>query len=85
MVAEGVEHLGAGQDVEANEHDVVSEQHECSEVVCDHALAKDIVTEVADVVDLGVLHDELVHRDRGDPEKGACQQHCDYAGYPAEN
>lgn len=49
--------------METDKEDVVGEQHESSELVRDSALSEDIVTEVTDISDLRVLHDEFVHGD----------------------
>lgn len=62
MIAEGVEHFGAGEDMEADEEDIVGKQHESSKLVCDLAVPTGIVCEVADVLDLRIPHDELMHR-----------------------
>jgi hypothetical protein len=48
--------------VEADEEDVVGQQHESREFVCDATLSKGVVSKVADVLDLRVLHDEFPHR-----------------------
>lgn len=85
VVGQGVEDLGASENVKADEEDVVGEQHESSELVRKTALAKGIVSKVANISDLRVFHDELVHGDGGDPEKNAGNDHCDYSWYPSEN
>lgn len=85
VVAEGVEHFCTGEDVEADEHDVVGEQHESRELVGDIALAKGVVAKVDNVLDLGVLHDELVHGERGDVKEQAGDDHGDDTGHPAED
>jgi len=61
-VVSDVEDLCSSQDVETNQHDVVGQQHESSKLVCDPALSECVVAKVADVSDLGILHDKLVHR-----------------------
>lgn len=61
VVRQRVEDLCASQDVETDQHDVVEQQHDGCELVRDLALAESVVAEVANVHDLGVLHDELVH------------------------
>lgn len=48
--------------------DVVEQQHDSSEFVGELALAKCVVSKVADVFDLRVFHDEFVHGQRGDVE-----------------
>lgn len=57
MIRECVEYLGAGEDVETDQHNVVGEEHECGEPVGDLRLSEDVVAEVADVMDQRVLHD----------------------------
>jgi hypothetical protein len=54
-------------------------------VIGDPALAKGEVSEVADILDGGVLHDELVHRERGDVEEDSRDEHGDDARYPSKN
>lgn len=61
MIGKRVQDLGAGEDVEADEKDVVGEQHEGGEVIGNSTLAKDVVSKVADISDLWIYHDELVH------------------------
>lgn len=46
VVGQRVEHLCAGEDVEADEEDVVGKQHHPSEFVGNAALPKDVVTKV---------------------------------------
>ena len=84
MIRQGVEDLGAGENVEANQQDVVGEQHEARPLVSNSAFAEDVVAKVADVSDLGVLHDVLVHGNRGDPEEDASADHGDDAGNPTK-
>lgn len=63
VIREGIEDFGAGEDVKADEHDVVQKQHDGRELVRNLALAESIIAEIADVLDLGILHDELPHGD----------------------
>ena len=46
VVRKGIEDLRAGQDMEANEEDIVGEQHEAAEFVCYLALSKCIRSEI---------------------------------------
>lgn len=46
MIGQGIQDLGAGQDVESDEQDVVGQQHESREVPCGLALSKDVISEV---------------------------------------
>lgn len=85
VVREGVEDLGPGEDVEANEQDVVGQQHEARELVGHARLAAGVVGKVADVFDLGMLHDEPVHGERGDPEEDAGHGDRQHAGQPTED
>ena len=85
VVGEGVDYFCAGEHVEADEHDVVEQQHDGGEFVGDFGLAEGVVAEVADVFDLRVLHDEFVHGQRCDVEEHAGNDHGDYARYPAED
>ncbi len=55
MIAQRIEDLRAGQDVEANEHDVIGQEHETRELVGNLALAEDVIAKVADISDLWVL------------------------------
>jgi len=63
---ERVDDFGTGEDVETDKHDVVSEEHEAGEFVCDLRFSEGVVAEVANVPDLGVLYDEAVHCDGSD-------------------
>ena len=83
VIREGVKDLGTSKDVESNQHNVVGEQHETGEFICNLALSANVVSEVADIPDLGVLHDEFVHGDGGDPEEDARTDHGDYARNPS--
>lgn len=85
MAGEGVQNLCASKDVETNKQDVVGQEHEGSEVVGGVTLAEDVVAEIADVLDLRVFHDVVVHSDGGDPEKSARDEHGDESGYPSED
>ena len=71
--------------MESNQHDIVGEQHESSELVSDSAFSKSVISEVADVLDLGVLHDVFVHCHRRDPEENASTKHCEDTWHPSEN
>lgn len=68
MVRKGVEDLGASQDVETDKHNVIGQEHDAGEMICSTTLVEGVVAEIADVHDLRVLHDVLVHRDRSDVE-----------------
>ena len=46
MIRQGIEHLGTGEDVKANEKDVVGEQHKSGEFICNSTLSKRIVSEI---------------------------------------
>lgn len=83
MVGEGIEDLGGGEDVEANKEDVVGEEHEAAELVGEPVLAKDVVSEVADVFYLRVAHDVFVHCDRGEPEEETGEYHGDDSWNPS--
>jgi len=54
-------------------------------MIGDPALAKGVVSEVADVSDGRVLHDELVHGERGDVEENSGDDHGDDTWHPAED
>jgi hypothetical protein len=41
--------------------------------------------QLTDILDLRVLHDVLVHGDRGDPEEDPRENHGDNAWNPAQN
>jgi len=71
--------------VETDKEDVVGQEHKSGEVVGDHALAKDVVSKIANVFDLRMFHNVLVHGDGGDPEKNTGDDHGDDTGYPSEN
>jgi hypothetical protein len=43
------------------------------------------VTEITDVLDLGMFHDELVHRDRCNVKENAGYDHCENTWRPSEN
>lgn len=85
MIRQRIEDFGASKDMETNQHDIVGEQHESSELICDLALSKGVVSEVADIPDLWVFHDEFVHRERSDVEEYPSEYHCDDSRYPAQN
>ena len=68
MVRQRIQNLSPRQDMEADEQYIVGKQHETSKLVGDLALAEGVVSKVADVADLRVLHDKLVHGDGSDPE-----------------
>ena len=63
MIRKRVEDLGASENMEANQEDIICQQHKGCEMICNHALAKDIVSKVTDIHDLWMSHDILVHRD----------------------
>lgn len=71
--------------METNQHNVIQQQHNRCELVCDLALAKGVVAKVADILDLGVLHDEFVHGHRSDVEEHTSYYHGDDAGNPPED
>ena len=85
VVRERVEDPGAGEDVEADQEDVVGEEHEARELVGDAGSPERVVPEVADVSDLGVLHDEFPHGHRRDPEQETRADHGEDPGDPAED
>ncbi len=85
MVRKCVQHLRPGKNVKANQQNIVGEQHESGELVGNFGMAKSVIAKVADVLDLGILHDVLVHGDGSDPEKNAGSNHGDDTGDPAEN
>lgn len=53
---------------ETNQHYVIQQEHDCCEFICDLTLAECVVPEIADVLDLRVLHDKFMHRQRSDVE-----------------
>lgn len=68
MIGQGIQDLGACQDVEPNEQDIVGQQHESREVPCGLALSKDVVSEVtypsnvsieAPTVQSRILHSQI--------------------------
>lgn len=63
VIAERIQNLCSRQDVEANEQDIVGQQHEPSKLISKFTLSKGKISKVADIPDGRVLHDELVHRD----------------------
>ena len=71
--------------MEADQKNVVGEQHEAGESVCELAVSEGVVSEVTDIFDLGVLHDELVHGYGGDPEKHSGDDHGDDSRNPAKD
>jgi hypothetical protein len=71
--------------MEPNEEDVVGKQHESAELISNAVLAKDIVAEIADVLNLRVLHDVFVHGNGCEPEENSSENHCDYSGHPSED
>ncbi len=85
MIGERIEDFGAGENMETDEHDVVEEQHDCGEFIGNLALAEDVVAEIANVFDLGVLHDVFVHSNGGDPEERASHEHGDDTRNPSQN
>lgn len=46
MIRESVEDLGSGENMEADEKDVVGQQHESSKLIGNPALSKSIVSKV---------------------------------------
>lgn len=85
MITQSIENLCASQDVESDKQDIIRQQHKRSKVVGNPALAECVVAKVANILDLRVLHDELVHGDGGDPEENAGAEHGEDAGDPAED
>lgn len=47
MIREGIQDLGAGQDVESDEENIVRKHHECGEDVGNFALSEYMVSEIA--------------------------------------
>lgn len=68
VIRQGVEDLSTGEDVKANEQDIVCKQHRPCEFVCNTTLVARDICKVAYVLYLRVFHDELVHGDRCDPK-----------------
>jgi hypothetical protein len=85
VIRECVEYLRSSQHVEAYQHDIIRKQKYACEMICHSALAKGVVFEIADVHNGRVLHDELVHRERGDVEENCGYEHGDDTRYPAED
>jgi len=54
-------------------------------MVSDITLAEDVVTKIADVHDLRMLHDVFVHSDGGDPEENTSNDHGDETRYPSKD
>ena len=71
--------------MEPDKKDVVGEQHEAGPFISKPAFTKRIVSEITDVLDLGVLHDIFVHSDGRNPEEDSGAHHSDYARHPAED
>lgn len=46
VIRQSIQHLGSSQDMETNQQDVVSQQHEAGKDVCRLAFAEDIVAKV---------------------------------------
>lgn len=85
MITQRVQYFRSGQDMKPNEQDIIRQQHESGKLVSDPGFAESVVAEVANIFDLGVLHDEFVHGEGGDVEQDAGNEHGDYAGDPAED
>lgn len=83
MIRQGVQNLGTGEDVEADQKDVVGEQHEPGPFISNAALSKGIVSKITDVLDLRVFHDVLVHSNGSDPEEYTSNHHGDDARNPS--
>ena len=75
MARQSIQDLGSGENVESDQHDVVGEKHESSEFVGDLAPAEGVVSEVANILNLRVFHDESPHGHAGDVEKNTGSQH----------
>lgn len=46
MIRQSIENLGPGKDVEADQNDIVGEQHKPSEFISKSSLAKGVVSEI---------------------------------------
>jgi hypothetical protein len=47
MVRKSIQNLGAGEDVEPDEENVVCKQHKAAELVCNSVLSKNVVSKIA--------------------------------------
>lgn len=100
VVGQCIDDLCSGEDVKADKHYVVSQQHERGEMVCPLLFATSIIGEVAKVGYLGMsmlisirwleqstaplLHDESPHGHAGEVEEDAGKQHGDDARDPSQ-
>lgn len=55
MIRKGIDHLGASEDMEADEKDVVRKQHTATEFVCKSAFPKYLKPEVTDILDMTIV------------------------------
>lgn len=85
MITQGIQNLRTSQDMETDKQYIIRQQHESRELIRDFRFAERIVAEIADILDLRMFHDELVHGDTGDPEHDAGDDHGDYSWHPAED
>ena len=85
MVGQCVEDFGTGEDMEADEKNVVGEQHESSPLIGKAVLSKDMVYKITDILDLWVFHNVFVHSDGSDPEEYTSDHHCNDAWNPSEH
>ena len=85
MIRQGIEDLGAREDVEADQQDIVRKQHRSREFIRETALVARDICEIANVLDLRVFHDELVHGDGCDPKQYAGENHRDDAWHPSQH
>jgi hypothetical protein len=60
-------------------------RHHVSVSICCRYFAGTHVTEITDVLDLGMFHDELVHRNRCNVKKNAGYDHCNDTWHPSEH
>jgi hypothetical protein len=71
--------------VESDENDVIGKQHEAAEFVRNSALSKGVISEITDIHDLRILHNEFVHRHGCDPEENTSANHGDDSWNPAQD
>ena len=71
--------------MESNEQDIVGQQHEPRKLISYSALAKSVIPEIANVFDLGMLHNEFVHGHRSNPEQDASDDHDDDSWNPSQD
>lgn len=83
MIRKGVDDLGAGEDVETDEKNIIGQQHESTELIGPATLPEYGISKIANVFDVRVLHDIFVHGHGGEPEKNAGQNHGNYSRNPS--